>query len=284
MTALKVGTAVIGLGVGFYFGFSMVSGWQKETNIKRREVEKNSDGGQVGHIADLYDILDKTDPNRYSRSYAKSSGSEGEMPDIRLRSKRPGADGAAEKELPVLPAVWTMDLNAAQIPEGKANGTITSDKFLVDSARVDVSGTSYVLGLRQGPTAAPDKQVLVYLKLKPGETFAGHSWTVSSDMKAKDVAQVQKLWKPDPRYAPKKAVFMSGYTMKLEFGPMDEYGTVPGKIFIALPDTEQSVVAGLFSVETDMSGMGYTVPTAPGQQRAPMAGEVSPEERQGVVY
>ena len=41
--------------------------------------------------------------------------------------------------------------------------------------------------------------------------------------------------------------FITGYAMKLELGqPAD--GTIPGKIFLALPDPEQSVVAGIFKI------------------------------------
>jgi hypothetical protein len=291
MMVLKIGVTVVGLAVGFYFGFGWVTGMQEKTNAKRRQIEKQSDGGEAVHIANLYDVLDKTDPNRYSRGTAQPSDSE-TMPRVRLRTKNTNAAGGveseeqpAEKELPVIPATWTLDLNAAQIPEGRANGNISGTNFIVDSARVDVVGGAYVLSLRQGPITAPDRQMLVYLRLKAGETLPSHTWSVTKEMKGTGVPQVAKLWKTDPRYASMKKNFATGYAMKLEFGAVDEYGVIPGKIFIALPDAEQSVVAGLFKVETALPDFGYTPATArPGQSKPPVAGQVTPEERAGVAY
>src|SRR5207302_10329697 len=56
MKWVTIGAVVIALGVGGYFGFGLVSDWQEKANEKRRQVEKNSDGGQLGHIANLNDV------------------------------------------------------------------------------------------------------------------------------------------------------------------------------------------------------------------------------------
>ena len=42
--------------------------------------------------------------------------------------------------------------------------------------------------------------------------------------------------------------FANGYAMKLEFGKLTDDG-LPGKIYVALPDAEQTVVAGVFNAE-----------------------------------
>ena len=81
---------------------------------------------------------------------------------------------AAEKELPMVPAVWTIDLAKAKIPDGKANGTISGASFVVESARVDPVGAAQVLSLRQGSGVSADREILVYLHLNAGETLAGH--------------------------------------------------------------------------------------------------------------
>ena len=36
----------------------------EKRELERREAEKNSDGGEVGHIANLYTVLDATDPDK----------------------------------------------------------------------------------------------------------------------------------------------------------------------------------------------------------------------------
>src|SRR5579859_5914969 len=82
------------------------------------------------------------------------------------------------------------------------------------------------------------------------------------------VPQVTKLWKNNPRFAPAYKSFTSGYAMKLELGQAAD-GVVPGKIFLALPDPEQSVVAGNFNasiitnVPVDVSVQAAPVMAAP---------------------
>jgi hypothetical protein len=103
--------------------------------------------------------------------------------------------------------------------------------------------------LYQGKLASPDRDLLVYLHLKPGEKLAGHTWEITPDTKGGP--QVWKRWKPDPRYALKPQTYNTGYAMKLELGAVAG-GEIPGKIFVALPDTEKSVVAGVFTAETPL--------------------------------
>src|SRR5260370_41513486 len=59
------------------------------------------------------------------------------------------------------------------------------------------------------------------------------------------VPQVAKRWKPNPKFAPQLKSFYNGYAMKLELGQVAD-NSIPGKIFLALPDPEQTVVAGVF--------------------------------------
>ena len=143
------------------------------------------------------------------------------------------------KELPVLPAVWTLDVEQAKIPDGKANGTISGTNFIVETAMC----TPQILGLYEGTPRSPERAILIYLDLKPGESLTNRDWTVSKDKRGKGVPQVVKEWKTNPRYAPHTKTFSSGYAMKLELGQASS-NIISGKIFLALPDTEQSVVAG----------------------------------------
>ena len=195
------------------------------------------------------------------------------------------------KELPVLPVVWTLDLDKSKIPEGKVNGTITGTNFVPETVRLDKVGSSYLLRFLQGPTVSPDLAFMLYLHLNAGESFAGHTWTVSQDQKDKTQPQVVKLWKPNPKFAAKQKPFSSGYALKLELGKLDN-GVIPGKIFLALPDPEQSVVAGVFKADTGLTDAAATAagtsavapapgpapPPSPGAQRMP-AGPRSGKKR-----
>jgi hypothetical protein len=266
VNALKIALVVVVAVVGGYFGFTFARSWQSKLNDKSRQVAQNSDGGEVGHIADLYSVLDATDPNKFSRYGDKGRPGPADPNAGRLTKVAHvmGATNAApEKALPLIPAVWTLDLAAAKIPEGRANGTISGTNFVVESARVDKIGQAYVLSLRQGTSASVDRELLIYLHLNPAETPAGHAWDVSTDMKGAKVPQVVKRWKTNPKFAPMQKSFNSGYAMKLELGPLTDE-TISGKIFIALPDAEQTVVAGVFTVDTiampNMTASGPSLP------------------------
>jgi hypothetical protein len=181
------------------------------------------------------------------------------------------------KELPVLPAVWTLDVARAKIPEGKANGTISGTNFLVEGAVC----TPVVLTLYEGAAASPDRQILVYINLKAGESLTGHVWTVSQDKRGNDVPKVRKLWKTNPKYAPLSKSYSYGYAMKLELGQMTS-NTIPGKIFLALPDPEQSVVAGQFNAVAALASA--TAAGAPSPVTAPAAPPAAPPAAENPAF
>ena len=88
-------------------------------------------------------------------------------------------------------------------------------------------------------------------------------------MKGAGVPQVAKRWKTDPKYAPKIQNFTGGYAMKLELGQLSE-GMLGGKIFLALPDQEQSVAAGVFkAATTQVQASAAATTTEPGPAAAP---------------
>ena len=187
------------------------------------------------------------------------------------------AEPEAPKELPVLPAVWTLDVAQAKIPEGKANGTLSGTNFIVESAIC----TPQILRLYEGAPASPDREITVYLHLAANESLTNRTWTVDKDTKGKGVPQVIKRWKTNPRYAAQSRNYSSGYAMKLETGQVVS-NIISGKIFLALPDMEQSVVAGHFRAITTLAtpAIAGAVPT--GMQPVPVAApRGAPQKRPG---
>ena len=89
------------------------------------------------------------------------------------------------------------------------------------------------------------------------------TWKVSADMTGGP--SVSKLWKVNPKYAATSKNFSSGYALNLELGEVKD-GQIPGKIYLALPDTEQSFAAGIFTAQTTIG----TTPTATPVVAAPM--------------
>ena len=233
---VTVGAVVVIIGVGGYFAYGPVSAWW----AKRGEAAK------LASIAATQEV---------ATAAAEAAAA---------------AAPAPEKELPTLPPAWTLDVDKATIPASKVNGTISGTNFVAETAMC----TADALRLFQGASLSPDREILIYLHLNPGQSPTGHTWKVTQDMRDRSVPQVVKRWKTNPRYAPIAKAYSSGYVMKLELGEITN-GVLPGKIFVALPDTEQTVVAGEFKAATtlaDASGMAAPNPVvAPGPAAVPTA-------------
>jgi len=145
-------------------------------------------------------------------------------------------------------------------------------------------GTAQVLRFLQGPAVSPDREMMVYLHLKAGEKLGGQTLSISQDMRGTGVPQVTKRWKSNPKYAPTLKSFSTGYAMKLELGQMTN-NLVPGKIFVALPDTEQTVVAGTFNAAVIVPdpNMQQAMPMAsPANPTAPNASRTAMDQRYGI--
>src|SRR2546423_2018546 len=186
------GVVLAGLGAGVYFGWPYVRKYQDKLNTKHQQDLQTSDGGQVGHIANLNNVLDATDPSRPGGPRLPSDmgrvsrqvGAASKFPGGTQPSGVPGQPqtDAGGTNLPVVPATYTLNLATAKIPEGKVNGMIGATNFVADVIRVDPSAGAYVLQFVQGTVAAPDMGLRVYLHLKPGEKITNHTWKVSTDI------------------------------------------------------------------------------------------------------
>ena len=275
------------LGAGGYFGYIWLSDMQSKANAKSREAEKNSDGGQVGHIAELNAVMDATDPAKASREPGPGRRRQGAVSQqVTLPADGSGDAVAAAVPTdtrPVIPAVWTLDLKTAKIPESRVNGSISGSNFVAEAARIDPVGTAQVLRLIQGQPVSPDREVLVYLHLKSGEKLGGQTLAISQDMMGSAVPQVTKRWKTDPKFAARLKSFSTGYAMKLELGALTN-NLVPGKIFLALPDTEQSVVAGTFNASVPVidPNMVQATPMASPATPVPNSSRAAFDQRYGI--
>jgi type II secretory pathway pseudopilin PulG len=237
MKWVMVGAVVIICGVGGYFGYTYFSEWQ----AKRKEAAQQA--------------------AKAAAQQAASAAAEAAL--------AAPTTPAPEKELPVIAPAWTLEVDKATIPTSKVNGLISGTNFLAENAMC----TDQVLRLSQGTPASPDREILVYLRLNRGESPTNHTWTVTQETKGRSVPQVVKRWKTNPRYAPQMKSYSSGYAMKLELGVVTN-GVLPGQIFVALPDAEQSVVAGVFKATTTLggaSGAATVTPVAPDPVAAPLA-------------
>lgn len=222
---------LVGLGVGAYFGWSK---WQERAKVKSGEQAKNSQG---------------------------TAGSSGQGEGATSGATNAAAAPATPAIPPPVPPDYTLDVSAAKVPEGAVNGMIAGSNFVAELTRIDPVGPAQVLRLTQGTPPVPERELLIYLHLKPGEKLSGQSWTISTDMRGPEVPQVYKRWKVREGYAPAMKAYASGYAMKLEFGQLAN-GSIPGKIYIALPDTEKTVAGGVFNATTSVPDVISAAPVA----------------------
>ena len=227
--------------------------WQKSFNEKQaKDEDPGLIGGQVGHAMELNNILDATDPDKMGRN--AGSGPAVALAGRARKARAMSVDSAggpaamdaeeATQSLPVIPAIWTLDAAAAQIPDGRVAGTVAGASFTADHVLLLTGGATPVLAFRQGSFLNPDRELMVFPKLKPGQSLENQSWTITADQTA-EVPQVAKRWKAAANTASQMKPFPNGYVMKLEFGRMTPAG-LPGKIYLALPDPEHSVAGGMF--------------------------------------
>jgi hypothetical protein len=215
---------IVAAGGALYGAFTWASSAQKKFNVEREKNAAESDGGQLGHIAELNSVLDATDPGKHA----------------------PVSFDAAEFNKPVEekinPPVWTLEVASAKIPSGKANGTISGSPFVIDRAYLQKMPTGYALTVRQGTGFQADREVLISLPLKPSENLDARTWKIGTSTTNTN-PRVTKRWMAAGRQHTK--IYTNGYVLTLEFGRSTIDG-LPARIFVALPDEEKTVVGGSF--------------------------------------
>jgi len=229
--AVWAAVIVVG-GAALYGAFMWAGSAQKKFNVEREKNAADADGGQLGHIAELNSVLDATDPNKHAP--------------VRFDA----ADFDKPVEEKINPPVWTLDVAAAKIPSGKANGTISGSPFVIDRAYLQKLPTGYALTVRQGTGFQADREVLISLPLKPSENLDARTWKIGTSTTNTN-PRVTKRWLAGGRQQTK--VYTNGYVLTLEFGRSTIDG-LPARIFVALPDEEKTVVGGSFEASFLLAG------------------------------
>jgi hypothetical protein len=261
---LKYALVVLGvaaLGVGGYYGYDFYLKGRDQLKATSQTAAKRPVGGEVGAAMDVNDTLNGTEPSHPAPSLKaglKKRLNRRGPPGVPVAGDsatamgdNAGADGSsaaaqADKDLPVVAPVHTLDVSSVTIPVSRVNGVISGGSFLADKARFDKKlANTYALTLRQGSGLTPDRAIQVFLHLKGTDGPTNQTFTVAPDAADPAVSQVVKLWKTSPGFAPSEQRFSSNYALKLELGQMDK-GLISGKIFLALADTDKTVVAGQF--------------------------------------
>lgn len=250
MKILGIVTTCLAFGVGAYFGFRWVQQLQHKTTAKLDEAAKKSDGGEAGHIANIYKTLDMTDPDHPGMTSA-------EYEKIKKHEAAEAAKRAAARgdNLAIVQPSWSLDASAAEIPQTKVNGLINGTNFVAGIVRFNLAKGMQILQFTQGDVRMPDREILLYFHFNAGEKPDGKIFLVTADSHAQANPGIVKRWLVNSKYGFQTKSFTSGYVLKLEFGQMNADG-IHGRIYLALPDAEKSVIAGIFNADLALPGLG----------------------------
>jgi hypothetical protein len=235
--------AVLIAGAALYFVFTWAGSAQKKFNVAKERSRDDAGGGQLGHLAELNSVLDATDPNKM--------GYTGYDPGPKVTPLK------SEREKPN-PPQWTLDVTAAKIPSGRANGSISGTAFVADRAYVQRTASSHVLTVRQGEGFQAEREIIITLPAKAGQKLDAGTLEVAKDQKT-GVPRVIKRWIAAGKQQMK--TYTNGYAMKLEFG-QTTYDSLPTRVFVALPDEEKTVIGGTVEATFLLPGGAQPRPAA----------------------
>ncbi len=161
-----------------------------------------------------------------------------------VKAPPPQSTNSLPAEPPENPAakMWTMDLDKAGIPDSEVTGMIHGQSFTL--TRVTLQGGN--LSVRQGAGWPPELAVAILFPAKHGEELSGKSVRIAASQ-IPPRPKVVLRWK-DEQGQPESRTFVDGYALIVDFGQAAN-GRMPGKLYIALPDDEKSVLAGTFNAE-----------------------------------
>jgi DNA-directed RNA polymerase subunit RPC12/RpoP len=135
--------------------------------------------------------------------------------------------------------LWSADLTNVIFPESVAAGRVRDRDFT--AIRSSVQGGT--LTLRSGSGAA-DISLIIYFYAKQPVELAGKTINVRTNDAI--APRVVLRWKDADQ--PVSESIPGGYALRMEFGPVLG-NRLPGKLFICLPDSSKSYVAGTFNAE-----------------------------------
>lgn len=132
------------------------------------------------------------------------------------------------------------DPKVVEIPDAPLSGTIEGQPFTPTAAALE----NGVLRLTEGSRFIADQQVLIFLFLRPGESVEDTIRLVPDP--SRTTPHVHLRWKGGDGAS--TAVRSRGYAMRLEFGKTSD-GKVPARLYLELPEPDQTRMAGNFEVE-----------------------------------
>jgi DNA-directed RNA polymerase subunit RPC12/RpoP len=150
---------------------------------------------------------------------------------------------------------WTLDLTNATVPDATAAGRIHGSGFLCEKAYL----WGGQLSLSQGQTWPWDLGLTLHLFARQGEELSGKTVQIAPDRPR--APRVILRWKDEQRQ-PATETINNGYALRVVFGQATN-SHMPGTIYICLPDSDKSFVAGTFDAEIRRPSPPKTNPPGP---------------------
>ena len=181
-------------------------------------------------------------------------------------SPTPGQTPIAAKTPPPA-ASHEMDPEKHVIPATAASGKLQGKNFKPD--RVELEGNRLIL--RQGKGFFADASIEITLNQQKLKLDDGLKLVVRPSQKWSDGIPSLHVAVSHDKNIPDTKFINDDYAMTLELGK-PEKGTIPGKIYLCLPDSQRSVLAGTFTAKRKRS-----MSEPPGAEEVPfIQGSVSP--------
>jgi hypothetical protein len=161
------------------------------------------------------------------------------------RQEQTGAGATNATQFAVSP-LWTLNLANAVFPAETAAGKIHGQNFVCQRA-VLLNG---LLMLRSSTGREPKMAANIFVSTnifsaQEAAALGGESFAVDTNHTG-FVPSVSLVWQDGNMRV--LEMFTNGFAMKLEFGTVSS-NTLPGKIYLCLPDEAKSCVAGTFTAE-----------------------------------
>jgi hypothetical protein len=142
---------------------------------------------------------------------------------------------------------WTLDLAKAVFPETGAAGQIKGIGFKCE--RATLQGGKLTL-LQGGPGGAPLMGVAIYLFARRSEDLSGKTIEIAAT-RPPPLPRVSLRWEGGAQQGGREEI-LAGYALKLTFRKAAN-GRIAGKIYLCLPDSSKSFVAGIFEAQIKLT-------------------------------
>ena len=168
-------------------------------------------------------------------------------PDSADSRSEPNEQSSTGGKIPPAPIVtnniaWTLDLSDTNFsfPEMPVAGKIHGDFAACNRNTLTVGALSF----RQATRGAPDVSVTIYFAVNRPEDLGGRTINVTTNDVV--IPRVAIRWREGSKGRAQWVT--NGYALRLDLGAVAG-NRVPGKIYLCLPDEDQTRVAGMFNAE-----------------------------------